>query len=133
MTAASIVSAVTGTSLVGFVLTQAAGAEPWWIAAVVVPLAGFSAWLVRWILQKQDERDKATAERDKATADRETRREAREEKRAEHAELQTRALQECVAELRTLNEQQEAHGKALAAVPERVAERLGQHPPRVST
>jgi hypothetical protein len=41
----------------------------------------------------------------------------------EHAELQTRALQQCVTELQHLNEQQAKHTHAIEQVPERVIER----------
>lgn len=114
-----ILAAAGAPPIVAFLLAEAAGSEPWWIAVLVVPLAGFSAWLVRWILQKQDLREADIATREKT-------REEREEKRAEQAVLQTRALQECVTELRRLNEQQEEHGKALAAIPDRTAAVLHQ-------
>jgi muconolactone delta-isomerase len=71
--------------------------EPWWIVAVVVPLAGFSAWLVRWILQKQDERDKANMEREKA-------REVREDKRQESFQQQVGVLSTIARELQLLND-----------------------------
>lgn len=117
MTASTtLLTAVVGTGLAAAV-TEAVGAEPWWIAAIVVPLAGFAAWLVKWILDQQKERDKATATR-------EEKREAREEKRAEQAEMQTRALQECVIELRTLTDQQRQQRETLAAVPGRVVEEM---------
>lgn len=97
-------------------------AEPWWIAAIVVPLALFSGWLVRWNLTKQDEREKVIAAR-------ESKREEREEKRAEHVEMQTKAMQECVVELRGLNQQQKLHAIALADVPARVAKILQEKNP----
>ena len=118
-TAALIVTVTSAASLAGAsaMMGEAIAAEPWWMAAVVVPLAGCSAWLVRWILQKQDARDSVTALR-------EQKREEREEKRAEHADLQTRALQECVIELRSLNQQQSEHGKAIGEIPLRVVSLL---------
>lgn len=93
------VFSVAATGAAAAVLAEAAGAEPWYIAAIVLPLAGFVVWLVKWILQQQAERDKAAAARDE-------KREAREERRAEQGDLQTEALRECVSELRQLNEQQ---------------------------
>lgn len=89
-------------------------ASPWWLAAIVLPLAGFCAYLVHWILAKQEARETQLAAR-------ETARETREEKRAEQAEAQTRAMQEMVAELRRMSEQQEAHAQALHELPERLA------------
>ena len=119
MTTAAILLSSAGTSAVGVVALEATTgiAEPWWIAVIVLPLAGFTAWLVKWNLDKQDAREKAAVER-------EDRREQREEKRAEQAVLQTTALQQCVVELRQLNDQQEEHQKALAAVPARVVAAL---------
>ena len=116
-----IIAATSGTSLASLAIAEAAGAEPWAIAAVVVPLAGFTGWLVRWILQRQDDREKANS-------DRESRRELREEKRAEQAELQTRAMQQCVIELQELSAQQKDHAKALADVPHRLLELLEKRP-----
>lgn len=116
-TAAVLIVAWSGTSIASVLLAEATGNEPWWIAAIVVPLAGFSAWLVKWVIEKQDARERVTAER-------EGRREIREEKRAEQAELQTRAMQQCVIELQTLNQQQQEQARALAELPERVAERI---------
>lgn len=116
MTPASSVAA--GVGIAGVLLGDAAGIEPWWIAALLLPLAGFCGWMVRWILSKQDEREKAIAER-------ENNREKREDRRAEQAELQTIAMRECVAELRELNVQQSQHTQAIADVPRRVAELIG--------
>lgn len=95
------------------------GDSPWWIAAIVVPLAGFAAWLVRWILEQQKARDAVVAAR-------EEKREVREEKRAEQAETQTRAMQECVAELRSLNAAQASARAAIDDIPNRVIARLEQ-------
>lgn len=111
--AGSLVAAVAGTGVGTVLMAEVAAVEPWWIAAIVVPLAGFSAWLVRWILQKQDLREAAIAEREKA-------RESREESRAVHVGLQTQAMQECVSELRKLNQAQQE-------MPDRVASRLRDH------
>lgn len=88
--------------------------SPWWLAAIVLPLAGFCAYLVHWILAKQEKRETELAAR-------EVTRETREEKRAEQAEAQTRAMQEMVTELRRMSEQQEAHSQALHELPERLA------------
>ena len=109
-------------SLVGvaaFVPLADASESPWWIAAIVVPLAGFAAWLVHWILEQQKARDAVVNAR-------EERREAREEKREEQAETQTRAMQECVAELRSLNAAQAAVREAIDEIPNRVIARLDQ-------
>lgn len=113
-TTSAIVSATTGTGIASAVLAEAAG-QPWWLAAIVVPLAGFAAYLVHWILQKQDQRDKENAAR-------EAKREEREEKRAEQSELQTRALQDCVGELKRMNEVQVDQAKLLEELPARIAE-----------
>lgn len=107
--------AVAITGLASALLAQAgtgntSSTEPWWIAAIVVPLAGFAAWLVKWILDRADARDRALAEREAS-------REKREEGRAEQAQAQTRAMQEAVTELRSLNE---AH----RVLPDRIVERL---------
>jgi len=91
--------------------------EPWWIAAIVIPIAGFAAFLVRYILQKQDERDKAVTAR-------EDRREQREEKRAEQADAQTKALERAVVELGVLSEQHLQLQQQIREIPERVAIRL---------
>lgn len=93
--------------------------SPWWIAAIVVPLAGFAAWLVRYILEQQRARDSVVAAR-------EEKREAREEKRAEQAEVQTRAMEACVVELRTLNAAQTATRQAIDDIPDRVVQQLQQ-------
>lgn len=98
---------------------DAASESPWWIAAIVVPFAGFTAWLVRWILEQQRARDAIVNAR-------EEKREVREEKRAEQAEVQTRAMQECVAELRELNAAQAAARSAIADIPARVIASLEQ-------
>lgn len=93
-----ILIAAAGPLLTGAVVWEAISqTEPWWIVAVVVPLAGFSAWLVRWILQKQDERDKANMEREKA-------REVREDKRQESFQQQVGVLSTIARELQLLND-----------------------------
>jgi len=114
----SAIVAVSCTGGVGF-LVQQVTPEPWWIAVIVVPLAGFSVWLVRWILQQQSERDKADAVR-------EANREKREDKRAENAELQTQALRECVSELKRLHQEQTNQTAAIAALPGLVVARLDE-------
>lgn len=96
--------------------------SPWWIAAIVVPLAGFAAWLVKWILEQQRARDSVVAAR-------EDKREAREEKRAEQAEVQTRAMQQCVDELRALSAAQVSARAAIEDIPNRVLQRLEQRKP----
>lgn len=93
--------------------------SPWWIAAIVVPLAGFAAWLVRYILEQQRARDAIVSAR-------EEKREAREELRAEQAEVQTRAMEACVAELRTLNTSQLGLAAAIEKIPDRVVQTLQQ-------
>ena len=60
-------------------------------------------------------------------AAREEKREGREEKRAEQAETQTRAMQECVAELRSLNAAQASARAAIDDIPNRVIARLEPH------
>lgn len=103
------------TGLAAVVLAETTGvADPWWIAAIVVPLAGFAAWLVRWILQRQERREADLQKIAEA-------REAREDKRAEQLELQTRALQQCVVEMRALRDGQMQHAQALEALSGRVA------------
>lgn len=100
-----LAAGLTGVTAAG--VAQATGvADPWWVAAIVIPLGAFAAWLVRWILQKQDERDKTMAAIQAA-------REQREDKRAEHVELQTQAMQECVTELRLLRDGQEHQARAI--------------------
>lgn len=93
--------------------------SPWWIAAIVVPLAGFAAWLVRYILEQQKQRDAIVSAR-------EEKREAREELRAEQATVQTRAMQQCVDELRALNAAQVAARQAIEDIPDRVVQQLQQ-------
>lgn len=83
--------------------------SPWWMVAIVLPLAAFCAYLVRWILVKHEEREKALAALDLA-------RESREERRAEQDALQTQALQTVVVELRRISEQQELHMRALEQI-----------------
>lgn len=106
------------TGLATVLAADATGAEPWVVAVIVVPLAAFTAWVIRWIMRRAEEREKATEEAA-------TRRETREERRAEQSELQTRAMQECVAELRLLRDGQQQHSAALEAVPKRIAELIG--------
>lgn len=120
MTSAAIVSVLSLVGLAAIVpFADVAGDSPWWIAAIVVPLAGFAAWLVRWILEQQKAHDAVVSAR-------EEKREAREEKRAEQAEVQTRAMQECVAELRALNAAQAATRDAIDDIPDLVIQRLEQ-------
>lgn len=120
MTGAAIASVLSLVGLAAIVpFAGAASESPWWIAAIVVPLAGFAAWLVRWILEQQRARDAIVNAR-------EEKREVREEKRAEQAEVQTRAMQECVAELRELNAAQAAARSAIDEIPARVIARLEQ-------
>ena len=45
-------------------VADAALDSPWWIAAIVVPLAAFAAWLVRYILEQQKARDAVVAARE---------------------------------------------------------------------
>jgi hypothetical protein len=127
MTVATILAscgALTATAVA--VAAEANGHEPWWFVAIVVPLAGFCATLVWWILKSQKDRELALeardAERAKAESARETRREMREDQRIEQAELQTQAMRECVAELQRLSHQQQAHAAAIADLPRRLAE-----------
>lgn len=70
--------------------------EPWWIAVVVVPLAGFSAWLVKWIIDRQDERDKLILQR-------EQNREKREDERHVAFQQQVGVLASIARELQLLN------------------------------
>lgn len=91
-----IFPAVGVTGLLAATAAEATGlADPWWIAAIVIPLAGFAGWLVKWILQRQDAREAVIMAQQNA-------REAREDKRAEQVDLQTRAIELCVTELREL-------------------------------
>lgn len=110
--------------MINFIVETPDASSPWWLAAIVLPLAAFCAWLVRWILVKQEEREKVLFER-------ETKREVREERRAEQDSLQTQALQNVVTELRRISEQQEEHARAmdnharaLDAMPARVADQM---------
>lgn len=120
MTGAAIASVLSLVGLAAIVpFAGAASESPWWIAAIVLPLAGFAAWLVRYILDAQKTRDAIVNAR-------EERREEREEKRAEQSETQTRAMQECVAELRSLNAAQAAVRSAVDEIPTRVVARLEQ-------
>lgn len=120
MTTLSIISCLGVLSVAVLVpLADAATENPWWIAAIVVPLAGFAAWLVRYILEQQKAHDAVVAAR-------EEKREEREEKRAEQAEVQTRAMEACVVELRTLNAAQTATRQAIDDIPDRVVQQLQQ-------
>ena len=94
-----------------------APSDPWWIAAIVVPLAGFSLFLVKWILDRQDKLHAENKERDVA-------REKREDMRAVQVEAQTRAMQECVLELRRLGQSQVDCQRAITEVPERTVDEL---------
>jgi len=116
-----ITFAVLSSSLSAVALVEASS-EPWWIAAIVIPIAGFAAFLVRYILQKQDERDKTVNAR-------EDRREAREEKRAEQADAQTRALEKAVVELSVLGAQHVQIMQQIREIPEHVANRLQKNHP----
>lgn len=103
------------TGAVAVAAAEATGlADPWWVAVIVVPLAGFTAWIVKWILQRQDRREDELLKQTQV-------REAREDRRAEQVELQTRAMQELVVELRAIRDGQMQHAAALEALPGRLA------------
>lgn len=109
------------TGLIAATAAEATGlADPWWIAAIVVPLAGFAGWLVRWILQRQDAREAVLLAQQNA-------REAREDKRAEQVDLQTRAIELCVTELREMRGNQTRMEHDLAELPERLAAVIRGH------
>ena len=109
------------TGLIAAAAADATGlADPWWVAAVVVPLAGFAGWLVRWILQRQDSRESTLLAQQNA-------REAREDKRAEHVELQTKAIELCVTELREMRNGQHRIEHDLTTLPERLAAVIRGH------
>lgn len=91
--------------------------QPWWLAAIVVPLAGFSAWLVKWILDRQDKLHAENKERD-------ANREKREDARAAQAELQTRAMQDCVVQLARIHQTQVDCQRAIAGIPEQTVDQL---------
>lgn len=119
MTTTAIASALGILGVAAVVPVVDATDSPWWIAAIVVPLAGFAAWLVRYILEEQRARDAVVSAR-------EQKREEREELRAEQAAVQTRAMEACVAELRTLNSSQVAVAAAIEDIPDRVVQQLQQ-------
>lgn len=85
--------------------------EPWWFVAIVVPLAGVVALMLRWMMQRQDQILSQQAAREdlvrKEQKEREDRREVREDARAQQTELQTQAMQGCLIELRSLGRQHE--------------------------
>ncbi len=78
----------------------------WLIAAIVVPLGGFSTWLVKWIMHRQDTMHVENRKREEA-------RERREEERATQNALQTTLLHDCVVTLDKINLRLEDHGKKL--------------------
>ncbi len=122
MMTTSSVAGIFGAGAVAAAVAEVADAGPWWIAAIVLPLAGFIAWLVRSDRDRQDAREKVIA-------DREAKREEREEKRAAHDEMQTRALQEAVLELRRLSDLSTDHAHAIEQIPHRVEQLLAQRRP----
>lgn len=126
MIATPVVVAAIGPILAGAAIWKAetTTAEPWWIVAVVVPLAGFSAWLVRWILQKQDERDKATLLREQA-------REVREDKRQEAFQTQVGVLSTISRELQIMNDNHKQLVLARQSDVESIIEKLDGLPDRI--
>jgi hypothetical protein len=126
MMTAPIVLAAVGPLLAGLAMWETtAVSEPWWIAAIVVPLAGFSAWLVRWILQKQDDRDKLLLTREQA-------REVREDKRQEAFVQQVSALDSILSELRELNDHHKSMEHARLGAVKDIMDAIDELPDRIA-
>jgi len=116
-TTVSIASAIV-TSVTTIALAEATDvAGPWWFVAIILPLAVFAGFLVRWIMQRQDTLNIENR-------DREVKREAREEKRSEAFQTEVTALQACVEQLRQLNDRQEQILDGIEATPGEVADEL---------
>lgn len=103
------------TGIGAFVLAEATGTgDPLGSLAIAAPIAAFAVWMVRWNFDRQAKREDALLEQQKL-------REEREDRRAEQVDLQTKALQECVTELRLMRDQLMQQGNAIDKIPERVA------------
>ncbi len=96
MTTTPILIAACGPLVAGVAALQVAE-NPWWLLAIVAPLAGFSAWLVKWIIDRQDERDKLLLVREQA-------REKREDDRQEAFVNQVGVLGTVARELQLMND-----------------------------